>query len=193
MPPASLQSIEPTNVTFAVGEPLAEEPADVESVAGMDANTSSLPAAESQPFEPAGEEIPTFDLGESSGDDVVIFEESLHGQAEFANGVEQSAPTPLSEIYRTRRGTIELVIHKDGRMIAPQYNNCGILTGVDLGNGSTLQRPTAGGLWHVLDAQGVEQPSIDIKAVTFDKHGTLWAITVSGERFKVSADGFDAR
>jgi hypothetical protein len=137
------------------------------------------------------EEIPTFDLGDEPIGEVVIFEESLHGGSQTANGVEQAAP--LSDIYRTRRGTIELVIHKDGRMITPQYNNCGILTGVDLGNGSTLQRPAAGGFWRVLDAEGVEQPSIDIKAVTFDKHGTLWAITAAGDRLKVSSDGFDAK
>jgi hypothetical protein len=192
MPPASIQSIAPTNVSFAVGEPPVEEAIDFLPGAAVDASISG-PGAESEALELADEEIPTFDLGESSENEVVIFEEALHERTEIKDGVEQSTAAPLSDIYRTRRGTIELVIHKDGRMIAPQYNNCGILVGVDLGNGSTLQRPTSGGLWHVLDSQGVEQPSIDIKAVTFDKHGTLWAITVSGERLKVSADGFDAR
>ncbi len=193
---AAVASFAPTNVSFSAGVPspaAVESPLSKEST-GADATAVSDASAGCHVSESQNskvEEIPTFDLGDEPIGEVVIFEESLHGGSQTANGVEQAAP--LSDIYRTRRGTIELVIHKDGRMITPQYNNCGILTGVDLGNGSTLQRPAAGGFWRVLDAEGVEQPSIDIKAVTFDKHGTLWAITAAGDRLKVSSDGFDAK
>jgi hypothetical protein len=78
-----------------------------------------------------------------------------------------------AQIGRTTRGTIEYVIQEDGRKLTPEYNKCGILTGVDFGDGTKLTQSNSDGFWHMMSHEFLNSQPLRIKSVAFDKSGCL--------------------
>ncbi len=94
-----------------------------------------------------------------------------------------------SELFRSERGTIQMVVHENGRRIKPNYNKCGILVAVELGNGATLRRSSGSELWSIVGQDNQEIVPSEIKAVYFDRQGSLCTTTVSGKMVKMQPDG----
>lgn len=76
-----------------------------------------------------------------------------------------------AQIGRTQRGTVEFVIQEDGRKLVPEYNRCGILTGIDFGEGTKLTQDAGDGTWCLNSANG--RKPLSLKSVAFDKNGSL--------------------
>lgn len=76
-----------------------------------------------------------------------------------------------AQVGRTQRGTIEFVIQEDGRRLVPEYNKCGILTGVDLGDGTKLTQEASDGSWCMTSPNNKQ--ALPIKSVAFDRNGSL--------------------
>ena len=92
----------------------------------------------------------------------------------------QDGKTVMPELYnrpaqigRTVRGTIEFVVQEDGRTLVPEYNMCGILTGVDFGDGTKLTQCNSDGSWHMMSHDSHNSQALPIKSVAFDKNGCL--------------------
>jgi hypothetical protein len=83
-------------------------------------------------------------------------------------------------IQRTERGTIAFVKSEQGYYIKPTYNQCGMLTRVDL-NGITMRR-RSDHQWIVVDNENLQIIPADLNAVYFDHDGNLVACTNKGTR-----------
>jgi hypothetical protein len=83
-------------------------------------------------------------------------------------------------IQRTEHGTISFVKSEQGYYIKPTYNQCGMLTRVDL-NGITIRR-RSDHQWIVVDNENLQIIPADLHAVYFDQSGDLVACTNKGTR-----------
>jgi hypothetical protein len=123
--------------------------------------------AEEQPASiiPMQEEQPLFVVATPEEEPTALFRNNDD------NKLAQELYNQPAEIGRTQRGTIEFVIQEDGRKLVPEYNKCGILTGIDFGEGTKLTQDAGDGSWCLVSANNIQQ--LSIKSVAFDKDGTL--------------------
>jgi hypothetical protein len=84
-----------------------------------------------------------------------------------------------TEISRTERGTIEFVVQDDGRTLTPFYNKCGMITGLDLGDGTSLHKAAGSESWYAEDNATTAKADVPIKSVAFDKLGNLLIATTA--------------
>jgi len=95
---------------------------------------------------------------------------------------------PAYGVVRSSRGTVELLVHANGRTFTPRYNLCGILIGVAMSDGYTIAT-TARGKWRIYDPQGKPIQEESIHTVAFDKKGNLWYQTRTGKTVTFFVDG----
>ncbi len=97
---------------------------------------------------------------------------------------------PSEGVVRSSRGTVELLVHKGGRMFRPHYNPVGILLRVDVSDGFALIKGQADKApWQMTDREGNPLDEDVIHTVAFDKKGNLWYETVTGKKTKFLVDG----
>jgi hypothetical protein len=97
---------------------------------------------------------------------------------------------PTEGVVRSSRGTVELLVHKGGRMFRPHYNPVGILLRVDVSDGFALIKGQADKApWQMTDREGNPLDEDVIHTVAFDKKGNLWYETVTGKKTKFLVDG----
>lgn len=97
---------------------------------------------------------------------------------------------PTEGVVRSSRGTVELLVHKGGRMFRPHYNPVGILLRVDVSDGFALIKGQADKApWQMTDREGNPLDEDVINTVAFDKKGNLWYQTVTGKKTKFLVDG----
>jgi len=97
---------------------------------------------------------------------------------------------PSEGVVQSSRGTVELLVHKGGRMFRPHYNAVGILLRVDVSDGfSLIKGSTDKAHWQMTDRDGNPLDEEDITSVAFDKKGNLWYETVSGKKTKFLVTG----
>ncbi len=97
---------------------------------------------------------------------------------------------PTSGVVRSCRGTVELLVHANGRTFKPHYNKCGMLLAVMMSDGYQLVKSQRNHKkWFLKDFNGnVVEPEI-ITTVAFDKKGNLWYQTESKKRVTFHVDG----
>ncbi len=110
-------------------------------------------------------------------------------QENLAAGKTAFFKLPKSGVVRSSRGTVELLVHKNGRTFRPNYNKVGILLRVDVSDGFALVRSTNGTSWQMLDKDGESIENERIHTVAFDKRGNLWYETVGGRKVVFHIDG----
>lgn len=100
---------------------------------------------------------------------------------------------PTSGVVRSCRGTVELLVHANGRTFKPHYNKCGMLLAVMMSDGYQLVKSQRNHKkWFLKDFNGnVVEPEI-ITTVAFDKKGNLWYQTESNKRVTFNVDGTTA-
>jgi hypothetical protein len=97
---------------------------------------------------------------------------------------------PKEGVVSSSRGTVELLVHKGGRMFRPHYNPVGILLRVDVSDGfSLIKGDTDKAHWLMTDRDGNPLDEEEIVSVAFDKKGNLWFETVSGKKTKFLVSG----
>ncbi|MDZ4834901.1 MAG: hypothetical protein SGJ27_14075 [Candidatus Melainabacteria bacterium] len=97
---------------------------------------------------------------------------------------------PTEGVVRSSRGTVELLVHKGGRMFRPHYNPVGILLRVDVSDGFALIKGQADKApWQMTDREGNPLDEDVINTVAFDKKGNLWYQTVTGKKTRFLVDG----
>lgn len=97
---------------------------------------------------------------------------------------------PTEGVVLSSRGTVELLVHKGGRMFRPHYNPVGILLRVDVSDGfSLIKGETDKAPWRMTDRDGNPLDEDDIFTVAFDKKGNLWYQTVNGKKTRFLVDG----
>lgn len=102
--------------------------------------------------------------------------------------VEQVAADSSANVARTERGTIEMAIHAGGRQLVPQYNFCGMLTGVEMSDGLSFMLSEEKNTWQMIEQSGKVMVS-GIKSVSFDKQGNLSYVTKRGDTVTLKVDG----
>ena len=95
---------------------------------------------------------------------------------------------PKQGIKRSHRGTIEAVFQPNGKVVEAQYNRCGILTEVSVGDAVKLTRAADTGKWTMNYLDG-SQPVNRISNVAFDRLGNLCYSTEDGRTTVICADG----
>lgn len=96
---------------------------------------------------------------------------------------------PKKGVVRSSRGTVELLVHADGRTFKPSYNKCGILVGVHCSDGFTLLRNACSGEWNLFGPDGSITNEDTISSVSFDKRGNLSYQSDSGRIVTLKVDG----
>lgn len=97
---------------------------------------------------------------------------------------------PKEGVVSSSRGTVELLVHKGGRMFRPHYNPVGILLRVDVSDGfSLIKGDTDKAHWLMTDREGNPLDEEEIVSVAFDKKGNLWYETISGKKTKFLVSG----
>ena len=97
---------------------------------------------------------------------------------------------PKEGVVSSSRGTVELLVHKGGRMFRPHYNAVGILLRVDVSDGfSLIKGDTDKAHWLMTDRSGNPLDEEEIVGVAFDKKGNLWYETISGKKTKFLVAG----
>lgn len=96
---------------------------------------------------------------------------------------------PTAGVVRSSRGTVELLVHADGRMFKPIYNKCGILVSVDCSDGYKLLKNRFSGVWSLIAPNGAAINDDAITAVAFDKQGNLSYQTQSGRLVTLYVNG----
>jgi len=96
---------------------------------------------------------------------------------------------PSQGVVRSSRGTVELLVHANGRTFKPRYNMCGLLIGVSISDGLELVSSRCARGWHMFDTSGNLVEKEKIHTVAFDKVGNLWYQTVSGKSVTYFVDG----
>ncbi len=96
---------------------------------------------------------------------------------------------PRSGVVKSSCGTIELLVHANGRSFKPRYNFCGMLTSVSTSDGLHLFRGQKDNHWLMQDSSGNLLEKEQIHTVSFDKKGNLWYETNSGRRVIFFIDG----
>ena len=96
---------------------------------------------------------------------------------------------PSQGVVRSSRGTVELLVHANGRTFKPRYNMCGLLIGVSISDGLELVLSHSARGWHMFDSNGNLIEKEKITTVAFDKHGNLWYHTISGKSVIYFVDG----
>lgn len=96
---------------------------------------------------------------------------------------------PSRGVVRSCRGTVELLVHADGRTFKPIYNKCGILIGVDCSDGYTLVKNRCSGDWNLFGPTGATVNEDAIIYVAFDKQGNLSYQCESGRLVTLYVDG----
>ncbi len=97
---------------------------------------------------------------------------------------------PSVGIVSSCRGTVELLVHADGRTFKPIYNKCGILIAVHCSDGYTLVKNRfKANEWSLVDPAGEAINDDVIIAVAFDKQGNLSFRCESGRLVTLCTDG----
>ncbi len=97
---------------------------------------------------------------------------------------------PQTGIVTSSRGTVELLVHKGGRLFRPHYNPVGILLRVDVSDGFSFVREEKDLThWEMTDHSGNPLDEDSIQNVAFDKKGNLWYETAAGRKTKFLVDG----
>lgn len=136
----------------------------------------------------AEKEKPKFDrkkppLPKQNADEVYFEDNATSGKTSIFK-------MPSEGVVRSSRGTVELLVHKGGRMFRPHYNPVGILLRVDVSDGFALIKgPSDKAPWQMTDREGNPLDEDVISTVAFDKKGNLWYETVAGKKTKFLVDG----
>lgn len=95
---------------------------------------------------------------------------------------------PKQGIKRSHRGTIEAVFQPNGLALEAEYNRCGMLTKVNLPDGTKLVRCPDTGLWNKSDVQETVLEE-KIRSVAFDRLGNLAFVSEAGRTTMICIDG----
>ncbi len=96
---------------------------------------------------------------------------------------------PKEGLVRSRRGTIEMVVQRNGRILTPEYNNVGVLKSVSTSDGIMFKMNSDGKGWSISDRSGKQINSSPIVSVAFDKKGNLTYQAADGKKTTMYLDG----
>jgi hypothetical protein len=114
--------------------------------------------------------------------------DAVSSEGTAKSGLQGKSVQGSSSISRSERGTIEMATHANGRQLIPHYNNCGMLTGVELSEGVRFALSEEKKTWQMIDASGKVMTS-GVKSVSFDKRGNLSYVTSGGDTIVLKTDG----
>ena len=109
-------------------------------------------------------------------------------EEQVSQGEREVVPGASGKVSRTERGTIEMAIHAGGRQLVPQYNFCGMLTGVEMSDGLSFRLSEEKNTWEMIEQSGKVMVS-GIQSVSFDKQGNLSYVTKRGDAVTLKVDG----
>ncbi len=131
--------------------------------------------------------LPVSQRKEGSFDNVFDVVEKA-AEEQILRGEQVAAVDASANVSRTERGTIEMAIHAGGRQLVPQYNFCGMLTGVEMSDGLSFVLSEEKNTWQLIEQTGKVMVS-GIKSVSFDKQGNLSYVTKRGDTVTLKVDG----
>lgn len=107
-----------------------------------------------------------------------------------AKGMKRQQEKKNKNVVKSVRGTVEFLVHANGRTFTPTYNMVGVLTAVEVSDGFVLARGERGdSSWTMTDKEGNSVEEDPIVGVAFDKKGNLWYETADGRRTTFNVDG----
>lgn len=96
---------------------------------------------------------------------------------------------PKEGVVKSSRGTVQLLVQKNGRTMKPRYNQCGLLIGVEMSDGWELVYMPKRNRWVIFNHDGTTPLPLKITSVSFDQKGNLWYVTADGQRTIFYTDG----
>lgn len=96
---------------------------------------------------------------------------------------------PEEGVVKSSRGTVQLLVQRNGRTMKPRYNQCGVLIGVEMSDGWELVYMPKRNRWVIFNHDGTTPLPLKITSVSFDQKGNLWYVTADGQRTIFYTDG----